>query len=73
VAAVSDESRSGWLEAARRVSRGDRDNLLCPERQDGYLEVRWVPFDDESGGEYWLRCPNCEARNEILVLAKPNE
>jgi hypothetical protein len=67
VAAVNEEVRARWLDAARRVDDGERENLLCPEHQDGYLEVRWVPAQDGVGGEYWLRCPACGAGNELLV------
>ena len=68
VAAVNEEAWARWLEVARRVYNGERgENLLCPDHQDGYLEVRWVPAEDGVGGEYWLRCPVCGASNEMLV------
>ncbi len=62
-----DDTRSRWLEAARLVVAGHRHGLRCPENQDQDLEVTWSAFPDQPGGEYWLRCPGCGARNELLI------
>jgi hypothetical protein len=61
------DSRARWLEAARMVVAGNRQGMRCPENQDGDLEVIWAGFHDQPGGEYWLRCPECGAHNEILI------
>jgi hypothetical protein len=64
---VNDEVRAAWLEVANRVSRGERENLLCPVRRDGYLVIRWIPFTGGGGGEYQVRCPECGAENFLLM------
>ncbi len=70
---VSDTSRSRWLDAAKRVLAGERDNLLCPEHGDDNLLVQWIPFESETGGEYWLHCPCCGAQNFILKRMNEGE
>jgi hypothetical protein len=60
-------TQARWLEAARLVAAGHRQGLRCPENQDGDLDVTWGAFPDQTGGEYWLRCPACGARNELLT------
>lgn len=65
---VNDETRAAWLDVARRVGHGERENLLCPVRRDDYLVIRWIPFQGEGGGgEYQLRCPKCGAENSLLI------
>jgi hypothetical protein len=66
------DTRARWLEVARQVYGGQREGLLCPENQDAFLTVLWVPFRDVVGGEYWLRCPGCGAHNELLVRHEHN-
>jgi len=61
------DARARWLQAARLVIGGQRQGLRCPENQDGDLEVTWAAFPDQTGGEYWLRCPVCGAHSEILA------
>ncbi len=44
-AAVNSDVRARWIEAGKRVAAGgESERIPCPENQDGYLEVRWVPF-----------------------------
>lgn len=64
--AEASEVRARWLEAARKVYDGQREGLLCPENQDDYLNVLWMPLPD-AGGEYWLTCPGCGVHHELLV------
>lgn len=67
VPVANDEAQAAWLEVAKRVANGDRENLSCPVRHDGYLVVRWIPFQVGGGGEYQMRCPECGAENFLLV------
>lgn len=64
---TESDARARWLEAARLVVADQRQELRCPENQDGDLEVTWAAFPDQAGGEYWLRCPTCGAHNELLI------
>jgi hypothetical protein len=64
---AASDAQARWLEAARLVVAGHRHGLRCPENQDGDLEVTWAASPDHTGGEYWLRCPACGARNELLI------
>ena len=75
VAAVDNDIRARWIEAGKRVVEagrrvavnGESERIPCPQNQDGYLEIQWVPFENGPGGEYWLRCPLCGAHNEVLI------
>ncbi len=58
-------SRAAWLSVAERVLTGETTDLRCPENDDDYLEVKWIP--SSSGGEYRLRCPTCQATNFVRV------
>jgi hypothetical protein len=40
---VSDAGRR-WIEAAKRIADGHRDEILCPQNQDDILLVEWLPF-----------------------------
>lgn len=69
--AVNNDVRSRWIEAGKQVAAGgEHVRILCPQNQDGYLEIRWVPLKHGTGGEYWLRCPICGAHNEILIRSR---
>ena len=60
-------SRQAWTSAARRVLAGERGGILCPENEDEFLVVTWLPSPDQ-GGEYHLHCPGCGA--EVYVLKR---
>ncbi|WP_410631251.1 hypothetical protein [Amycolatopsis sp. cmx-4-83] len=59
-------TRMAWIEAAKRVSEGAREELRCPENDDDFLAVEWLPNPGGVGGEYRLHCPSCGAENWIL-------
>lgn len=58
-------SRAAWIEAASRVTAGDWKEIPCPENEDDFLEVDWIPGPLSGSGEYHMRCPSCGAENWI--------
>jgi hypothetical protein len=63
---VVELERAAWLEAAKAVLAGQTDGLKCPVCSNDTLDVEWLPFADGSGGEFRLRCRNCDAENYVL-------
>jgi hypothetical protein len=62
---VADNWAARWGEIAPRVLAGQTE-IRCPIRNDDVLDVTWIPFDGTVGGQFWLRCPSCQAENYIL-------
>ena len=60
------ENRRRWIDAGKRVLQGEREGILCPENQDGFLQVEWIPMSSGHGGEWRLYCPSCGVENFIL-------
>jgi hypothetical protein len=59
-------SRANWLAVAEPVSAGETSGLRCPERDDDFLDVDWLPGPSTGTGEYRVRCPTCGAENFVL-------
>jgi hypothetical protein len=62
---ISERGRR-WIEAAKRVSNGEREGIRCPENDDDFLQVEWIPTTSGDSGELRLYCPSCKAENFIL-------
>jgi hypothetical protein len=58
--------RAAWIEAAREVLAGRTSGLRCPVCDNDTLEAEWLPFADNRGGEFRLRCHTCGAENFVL-------
>jgi hypothetical protein len=66
------EASKRWIDAAKQVGEGEREGILCPQNGDDFLAVEWIPFENSTGGEWWLHCPACGAQNFPLVRHDPN-
>ena len=60
------ELKRRWIEVAKRVVRGERDGIPCPQNQDEFVQVEWIPFDSEPGGEWRIYCPSCNVQEFVL-------
>ena len=58
-------SRELWIAAAARVIDGDWNGIRCPENDDDYLDIEWIPGPMSGFGEYRLRCPSCGVENWV--------
>lgn len=66
-------NRRGWIEAAKRVVEDPEARVQCPNCGYRWLNVEFLPFSEESGGEYRLSCPACGEENFVLVRKTPPE
>lgn len=39
------------------MGNGKSEGILCPQNEDDFLEMKWIPFSGQAGGEWWLHCP----------------
>ena len=63
-------ARERWVEAAKLLIADPAAVVRCPERDDGVLLVRDVPFSfDPTMMERTLVCDTCGARNFIRMRA----
>ena len=60
-------SRSAWLDVGWRVLTGEVEHLRCPENDDDFLHVVWIPGPMSGSGEFHLCCPSCRAETYIRV------
>ena len=67
---ISDASRK-WIEAAKVLTKDPCARVLCPERGDGFIEVRdQVSTEDASLMERWLTCDTCGASNVVRMRVR---
>jgi hypothetical protein len=59
-------SRQDWIDASRRVLAGETDHIRCPENDDDFLVIDWIP-GRMSAGEFYLHYPYCDVTNYIRV------
>ncbi|KQW99027.1 hypothetical protein [Flavobacterium sp. Root420] len=68
------EERKNWLDAAEKFRSNSNAVLLCPSCNEGYLQIRDVPFDENNiskGGERFIECPVCKKFEIILYRTIP--
>ncbi len=60
-------SRRGWIDAGIMVTGSPSELIRCPENDDDYLVITWIPSQTPGKGEFHLKCPTCGADNYVLV------
>jgi hypothetical protein len=64
------ETTKAWI-AAGKILAIDPDAVIdCPEHHDGTLVVQDIPIANTKKFERIMRCPNCGARNILLMTKK---
>jgi hypothetical protein len=67
-------SASNWIAAATALSEDPTAQVVCPQCDHRFLEVRDVPFSTQPARiDRILFCENCGARNVVTMLAPASQ
>ena len=59
-----------WIAAGKLIAADPNAVVVCPAHRDGNLIVEDIPINNSEKFERIMRCPNCGARNILLMTKK---
>lgn len=63
------KSSAQWIAAAKRVRKHPDEPVLCPDCEDGELEITTVDWPDGSHTDVYMTCKTCGASN-VMTFKK---
>jgi hypothetical protein len=69
---MSSKTAERWIAAATHVREHPGESVLCPDREDGPLEITAVDWPDGSHTDVYMKCTQCGASN-VMTFTNTRE
>jgi hypothetical protein len=65
---MASKSAERWIAAGTHVREHPDEVVMCPDREDGPLEITNVDWPDGSRTDVYMKCNRCGAENVMTFI-----